>query len=112
MFPRSPADPEKPRKPSAVSNAFAGRRRNYGLKRKGLSLHSLRHTFATILISKGVNIKLVSIMLGHSDAAITLKIYNARDEERPAPGRQSDGRVLQRGRIAGVKSCARHSSAS
>ena len=73
-------------RPRSVTDAFAGRLRKYGLKRKGLSLHSLRHTFATILISKGVNIKLVSKMLGHSDAAITLKIYAhvMRDDQQQA----------------------------
>ncbi len=37
--------------------------------------HDLRHTAATLLLSRGVNIKLVSEMLGHSDIAFTLIIY-------------------------------------
>ena len=79
-------DPWTPRKPRSVSDAFAGRLRTYRLKRKGLSLHSLRHTFASILLSKGVNIKLVSTMLGHSDAAITLRTYAhvMKDDQRQA----------------------------
>ena len=38
--------------------------------------HDLRHTCATILLSQGVNPKVVSSMLGHSSVAITLDIYS------------------------------------
>lgn len=40
-----------------------------------LSPHSLRHTFATILINQGVNPKTVSELLGHSSVFFTLDIY-------------------------------------
>lgn len=35
----------------------------------------MRHTAATLLLLRGINIKLVSEMLGHSDIALTLRIY-------------------------------------
>lgn len=38
-------------------------------------LYNLRHTFASQMISKGVDITWVSKMLGHKDISITLKIY-------------------------------------
>lgn len=38
-------------------------------------IHSLRHTFATTLILKGVDIKVVSELLGHSDAGTTMRVY-------------------------------------
>jgi integrase len=60
---------------STASEAFSDRLAKYGLKKPGLSLHSLRHTHATILISRGVNIKLVSKRLGHAKPSITLDIY-------------------------------------
>jgi integrase len=48
------------------------------LSRAGLPtirFHDLRHTAATLLLSKGVNPKVVSEMLGHSTISITLGIY-------------------------------------
>jgi integrase len=38
-------------------------------------VHDLRHTFATLLLERGVNIKVVSELLGHSSIGITLAIY-------------------------------------
>lgn len=49
------------------------------LKRAGLPpvrFHDLRHTCATLLLSKNVNPKVVSEMLGHSSISITLDIYS------------------------------------
>jgi integrase len=40
-----------------------------------MRLHDLRHTAATLLLSRGVNVKVVSEMLGHADISITLRIY-------------------------------------
>lgn len=39
------------------------------------SLYNIRHSFASQLISKGIDIVWVSRMLGHKDVSITLKIY-------------------------------------
>jgi integrase len=49
------------------------------LKRAGLPqirFHELRHTCATLLLSKNVNPKIVSEMLGHASIAITLDTYS------------------------------------
>jgi integrase len=49
------------------------------LKRAGLPeirFHDLRHTAATLLLSKNVNPKVVSEMLGHSTVAVTLDVYS------------------------------------
>jgi len=40
-----------------------------------IRLHDLRHTFATMALQNGVDIKTVSWMLGHHDAGFTLRTY-------------------------------------
>ena len=48
------------------------------LKRAGLPrirFHDLRHTFATMALQNGVDVKTVSSMLGHYDAGFTLRTY-------------------------------------
>jgi site-specific recombinase XerD len=45
-----------------------------GLSSEG-RFHDLRHTAATLLLASGVNVKVVSEMLGHSNVSITLSIY-------------------------------------
>lgn len=44
-------------------------------KDKIYGVHSLRHTFATLLLSNGVEIKTVSELLGHSDVTVTYNTY-------------------------------------
>jgi integrase len=44
--------------------------------RKDLRLHDLRHTCATLLLSEGVNVKIVSELLGHASITITLNTYS------------------------------------
>ena len=48
------------------------------LKRAGLPkvrFHDLRHTFATLALQNGVDVKTVSGMLGHFSAGFTLDTY-------------------------------------
>ena len=42
--------------------------------------HAIRHTFASQLITGGQDVKTVSELLGHSNAAITLAIYTHSNE--------------------------------
>lgn len=39
------------------------------------TFHDLRHTFATIAVASSVDIKTVSVLLGHADPAMTLRTY-------------------------------------
>lgn len=48
------------------------------LRREGLPVirfHDLRHTFASMMLSEGVRVDIVSRMLGHSTPAVTLSVY-------------------------------------
>lgn len=44
-----------------------------------MRFHDLRHSYATLMLSKGVNPKIVSSVLGHSGVDITLDIYSHPD---------------------------------
>ena len=46
------------------------------LDEKGLNLHRYRHTFATMMLEKGVNPRTVQKLLGHRDIETTLGIYS------------------------------------
>jgi integrase len=61
-------------RPDAVSDLFLRRTRRYGLPR--LTLHGLRHTWATLALEKGIHPRVVQERLGHSTIAITLGIYS------------------------------------
>ncbi|WP_339823400.1 tyrosine-type recombinase/integrase [Paenibacillus sp. FSL R7-0163] len=41
-----------------------------------IRFHDLRHSHATLLLSKGINIKVISSRLGHSKTAVTLDTYS------------------------------------
>jgi integrase len=60
-------------------HGFSSRRWKPLLKRAGLPhstrFHDLRHTCATLLLSQGINPKVISDMLGHSDVGFTLSVY-------------------------------------
>jgi integrase len=68
-----PGPDGKWRKPAIVSQVIVRRLRKAGIA--GASLHSLRHTHATALLSRGMPVPAVSVRLGHADPNITLKAY-------------------------------------
>ena len=61
-------------RPSAVSREFSRMRRELGLP-DGTSFHTLRHTHATYLLYRGVDMRTVSERLGHSKVSTTMDIY-------------------------------------
>ncbi len=40
-----------------------------------IRFHDLRHTYASLLIEQGGNIKYIQTQLGHADPTVTLKVY-------------------------------------
>lgn len=52
-----------------------------GTQGRQITFHDLRHSFATLAISKGADIKAVAAVLGHANAAITLNVYADAYEE-------------------------------
>src|SRR5205085_11168844 len=63
----------RPVHPELFSMAFGRRVARYKLPR--IRLHDLRHTWATLALSAGVDVKIVSERLGHASAKITWDIY-------------------------------------
>jgi len=57
-----------------LARAFSGIQKRADISEPG-TLHSLRHTFATRLIECGVDVKIVSELLGHSNVVITYNTY-------------------------------------
>ncbi len=57
-----------------TSRLFRKYRKMAGLP-EGLTFHSLRKTYGTVLASAGVPLRTVQKMLGHSDISITARIY-------------------------------------
>jgi len=80
------ADPlGHPITPHAYSDAFRKIATKANLH--GLHLHDLRHAAASLMLGQGADVKTVATILGHSDAATTLRVY-----AHALPG--SQGRVV------------------
>ena len=47
-----------------------------------ISNHILRHTGCTRMAESGMDVKVLQVIMGHSDAAVTLKVYDHVDKER------------------------------
>lgn len=60
--------------PDAVSRINRKLLKNAGIE-EHVRFHDLRHTFATMAISSGVDVKTLSSMLGHFSAGFTLDTY-------------------------------------
>ncbi len=58
---------------ASLSRHFARRLRAAGLE--GTRFHDLRHSCATLLLRAGVSVRSVAARLGHSDPAMTLRVY-------------------------------------
>jgi site-specific recombinase XerD len=63
-------EPDKPLSASAVHHACRDARRAAGLD-KHITVHTLRHSFATHLLEAGTNIRTIQILLGHSSLRTT-----------------------------------------
>jgi integrase len=82
----------RPMNPIKVSQEFTAIVRKAGLPH--LSLHGLRHAFATHMLSLGVNPKVVSEWLGHSSIAVTMDTYS-----HVLPGLQEEAALMLEERL-------------
>ncbi|MFQ9141813.1 MAG: tyrosine-type recombinase/integrase [Oscillospiraceae bacterium] len=64
--------------------------------RRRRELHDLRHTFATMALQNGVDVKTVSTMLGHYSAGFTLDTYAHVTTDAQLKAAQTMGNILSR----------------
>ena len=71
----------EPMHPTSPTHYFRQFSKRNGIK--DFHPHKLRHTFASVAITAGADVVSVSETLGHSDTAVTLRMYtHANDESR------------------------------
>jgi integrase len=63
----------KPQSPNAVTKSWPRAVAAIGMP--GVTLHSLRHTHASMLIASGMDVLTISRRLGHGSPTITLRVY-------------------------------------
>ena len=59
-----------------------------------IRFHDLRHTFATLALQNGVDVKTVSSMLGHYDAGFTLRTYTHATRQKQDEAAQTMGSFM------------------
>ena len=67
-------DDGSPLRPDSITHVFARYVKRAGMK--GLRLHDLRHTHASLLMAQGVHLKVVSERMGHTTIGITGDLYS------------------------------------
>lgn len=88
VFPNRDGKPEHP--DNLRRRVFYPSLRRAGLRR--IRFHDLRHNFASLLIAQNVNVKVISVLMGHSSIKVTLDVYghllpNATEEVAERLGR-------------------------
>lgn len=72
-------DMSSPMHPDSPTKFCKKMEKKYGIK--DFHPHKLRHSFASIAIVNGADVVSVSEILGHSDVAVTLRVYSHSNEE-------------------------------
>jgi hypothetical protein len=89
----------EPMRPSTISQHFERLAKRTGLP-STVRFHDLRHTCATLLLSKGIHSKIVQEILGHSTVSITLDTYShVLPNVQKEAVRAMEGMISKGGRI-------------
>ena len=85
----------EPLKPDGLTHSFASLCQAAGVR--GVSLHTLRHFSASMLIASGRDVRTIAGRLGHSDATTTLRVYAHMVEGRDQDAADYLGSLLSAG---------------
>ena len=69
---RSAASADTPMAKSSVQGAFRRAKLEAGINKREVSVHTLRHSYATHLLEAGVNLRVIQSHLGHSSLETTM----------------------------------------
>lgn len=74
----------EPQRPDSVGKMWAKLAKRLGVvgsEGRRCTFHDLRHTWATMAVAAGVDVKTVASNLGHANAAMTLNVYASADPD-------------------------------
>lgn len=73
---------------------FAKEEKREALLLPHISAHTLRHTGCTRMAEKGMDVKVLQYIMGHSNISVTMEIYNHINEERVQGEMAKVGNIL------------------